>query len=102
MNFSAQRGYAFPLLSLPLLSPLASAACCANVLPVPLLARFIIFCATGSSFPWYLSLIFCFRIDASEDSSGMSVSPLHGRNGQSGRVHAFLSQKVQIFALFFL
>ena len=39
----------------------------------------------------HLSLMFCCRREESEFSSGMSVSPLQGRKGQSVRVHALRS-----------
>ena len=65
-------------------------------------ARFNICSATGSFVPKYLSLMFCFLSSGAALNSGMCVSPLHGRYGQSFLVHAFLNQNVHIGALFLL
>ena len=65
-------------------------------------ARLSICSATGSFVPKYLSLIFCFLNSGAALSSGMCVSPLQGRYGQSFLVHAFLNQNVHIGDLFLL
>ena len=46
--------------------------------------------------------MFCCRSSGADVSSGMLVSPLQGRYGQSARLHALRNQKVQMGALFLL